>query len=74
MVETLNRVAGGVKAAPLVFSMAGGALVYIFQAPVQALLALNLVGNVGMTIHTQHSLVLLQRLVAQGAVIFKVGV
>jgi len=74
MVKALNGFGGWVKAASLVLGMAAGALVNFLQAPVQALLALNLGGNIGMAVHTQHSLVILQRLVAQGAVIFKVSV
>ena len=72
--QSFNGIPGGIETAALVLDMAGGTLVNRRQAPMQALLALNLGGNLGMAVHAQHGLVFLQGQVAQGAVIFKVGV
>ena len=59
VVESLYSFVGGVETAAFVFGVARGALVYVIQSPVQALLVLHLACNIAMAIHTEHSLVFL---------------
>jgi len=59
VVESFYNCVGGVESAAFVFGVARGALVYVIQSPVQALLVLHLACNIAMAIHTEHSLVFL---------------
>jgi hypothetical protein len=74
MVERFDGGSGGVKTAAIMLSVARGALVYIGEVAVQALFTLDLGGDVGVAIHTKHSLILLQGLMAKAAIIFKISV
>lgn len=74
MIKSLDRVAGRIKSAALVLAVARCTLVYVIQPSMQALLVLNLVGDLCMAIQTEHRLVLLQWLVTQAAVVLKISV